>query len=74
MVRQVNWLLFDQPPQPLSLSVKLRYRQPGLPATVCPAENGRAVVSFDTPQAAAAPGQSAVFYDGDVVVGGGIIE
>jgi len=73
-VRQVNWIAFDQPPSQLSATVKLRYRQPGLPATVCPAGSGGAVISFETPQVAAAPGQSAVFYDGDTVVGGGIIE
>jgi tRNA-specific 2-thiouridylase len=40
---------------------------------VCVLEGDRAQVVFDTPQRAASPGQSVVFYDGDVVVGGGVI-
>ena len=43
------------------------------PCTVYPAPNGRVRVEFDEPQRAVTPGQSLVIYDGDVVVGGGII-
>lgn len=73
-VGQINWLAFDSPQEPLQLAVKLRYRQPELPATVSPLDRDRAEVCFPEPQPTAAPGQSAVFYDGDVVVGGGVIE
>ena len=73
-VKSVNWIALDEPPDCLALGVKLRYRQRELPASVSRTNEGRAVVSFSNPQAATAAGQSAVFYDGDVVVGGGIIE
>jgi tRNA-specific 2-thiouridylase len=45
-----------------------------MPATVSPIEENRALVEFDSPQWAPAPGQSAVFYNSNIVVGGGIIE
>lgn len=55
-------------------TVKIRYRHPGQVATVRTIENDRAVIEFDEPVRAAAPGQSAVFYDPDgYVIGGGII-
>ena len=71
-VKDVNWIAFEYPPAEQELSVKIRYRQEGLPATVS-SSGGGAIVTLSSPQAAAAPGQSAVFYDGDTVVGGGII-
>lgn len=73
-VGQVNWIAFDRPHGPLELTVNLRYRQPGSPAAVSCSEDGGVNLLFSTPQTMAAAGQSAVFYDGDVVVGGGIIE
>jgi len=73
-VRRVNWISFDEPPDSLELSVKIRYRQAEVPAIVSCRDDGGVIVSFSIPQTAAAPGQSAVFYDGDVVVGGGIID
>jgi tRNA-uridine 2-sulfurtransferase len=56
------------------VNVKLRYRQPELPATAIIENDGRAEIQLLEPQIGIAPGQSAVFYDGDVVLGGGIIE
>jgi tRNA-specific 2-thiouridylase len=53
--------------------VKIRYRTPASPATVTPSEDGRARVMFDELQRAITPGQAAVFYDGDEVIGGGAI-
>jgi len=73
-VKHVNWIAFERPPERLEVDVRLRYRHRALRATVSPAGDGRVVVSFATGGTTAAPGQSAVFYDGDVVVGGGIIE
>ena len=52
--------------------VRIRYRQPKVSATVT-RENGHVRVFFDVPQRGVAPGQSTVFYDGEKVLGGGII-
>jgi len=59
---------------PRRVDVKVRYRSMLVPAAIAPAEHGRISVHFDRPVAGVTPGQAAVFYDGDVVVGGGIIE
>jgi tRNA-specific 2-thiouridylase len=54
-------------------TVKIRYSHPGARATVTPSENGRARIGLHEPQRAVTPGQAAVIYDGDVVLGGGWI-
>jgi tRNA-specific 2-thiouridylase len=54
-------------------SIKVRYATPAAPATIRPDSDGRLQIQFQTPQRALSPGQSAVFYDGDRVLGGGII-
>lgn len=54
-------------------TVKIRYSHPGTRATVTPLEHGRARIQLHEPQKAVTPGQAAVIYDGDVVVGGGWI-
>jgi tRNA-specific 2-thiouridylase len=53
--------------------VKIRYNHPGTVATIMPLENERARVRLHQPQRAVTPGQAAVIYDDDVVVGGGWI-
>ena len=68
-----NWFPFDALTEPLHVMAKARYRHTPQPATVYPMEDGRAKVVFDEPQRAMTPGQSVVLYDGDTVVGGGII-
>ncbi|MFC1671904.1 tRNA 2-thiouridine(34) synthase MnmA [Planctomycetota bacterium] len=74
-VAQTNWIPFSSPSGPVHVGAKIRYRHPEIAATVERVGNGHSEVRFDEPQMiASAPGQSAVFYDGDVVVGGGIIE
>ncbi len=70
-VREVNWLGPAVPPQ--RLQVKLRSTQPAAAATVALGPDGTAVASFEAPQYGVAPGQAAVFYDGDRVMGGGWI-
>ncbi len=70
----VNWISGDVPPAFLRASAKIRYRHHEAPATVRPLATDRAEVVFDEPQTAITPGQAVVFYDGDVVVGGGWID
>jgi tRNA-specific 2-thiouridylase len=53
-------------------AVQIRYRHPPAPATIS-VDADRARVTFDAPERAPAPGQAAVFYDGEVVLGGGFI-
>lgn len=72
--RDVNLIPFDNLTAPMKVKVRVRYRQAAQPATIEQLDGGRIHVEFDTPQRAIAKGQSAVFYDGEYVVGGGIIE
>jgi len=73
-VRDLNWISVDSLSCPMRVTAKIRSTMIDTPATISPLEDGRVLVEFDEPQWAPAPGQSAVFYSGDVVVGGGIIE
>jgi tRNA-specific 2-thiouridylase len=73
LVEQVNWVSVAPPASPLSARVKIRYLHPGEEAIVEPLSDGRVSVHFCTPQRALTPGQSAVFYDGDRVLGGGLV-
>ena len=59
---------------PMRVKAKIRYRQRETDATVTPLPNGNVAVDFDAPQRAVTPGQTVVFYDGDIVVGGGTIK
>ncbi len=74
VAENVNWIKIDSLKEPMRVSVKARYKQKETPATIYPLENGAVRAEFDEPQRAISPGQSAVFYDGDYVVGGGIIK
>ncbi|MEO8431386.1 MAG: tRNA 2-thiouridine(34) synthase MnmA [Acidobacteriota bacterium] len=64
----------EAPPGAFRAGVRVRHRAPEVGATVEPAPGGSATVRFDVPVRAVAPGQSCVFYDGDVVIGGGVID
>jgi tRNA-specific 2-thiouridylase len=70
---RVNWIAFDNPPEPVRAEVRIRYRHNPAPATITPMNNGRARVVFDEPQRAITSGQATVFYRGDKVLGGGWI-
>jgi tRNA-specific 2-thiouridylase len=70
----VNWISIAPPPEPLRAQVKIRNKHVAAPATVTPAGPGRVEIRFDDPQRAVTPGQGAVFYSGDLVLGGGWIE
>lgn len=68
-----NWLPFPALTEPIKVTAKARYRHIPQPATVFPEENGNGRVVFDAPQRAITPGQTVVLYQGDMVVGSGII-
>ena len=68
-----NWIPFDAPPGPFDATVKIRYNHPGTLATISPLGNGRVKVKLHVPQRAITPGQAAVFYQEDIVLGGGWI-
>ena len=70
----LRFLSGETPGSPFRAEVRVRHRAPEVPATIFPREDGSARVVFDHPVRAVAPGQSCVFYRGDVVVGGGRIE
>jgi len=70
---EINWISGKEPDLPRDFQVKIRYRHEGVPARVMPPEKGHYRVCFQEPQLAVTPGQFAVFYDGDEVVGGGEI-
>jgi tRNA-specific 2-thiouridylase len=74
IVKDLNWIGMSAPRAPFSAGVKIRSTMGEMPATVSPVDENRVRVVFDSPQWAPAPGQSAVFYTGDVVAGGGVIE
>jgi tRNA-specific 2-thiouridylase len=74
IARDVNWLSTAPPSGPREAQVKIRYRHTEANAGLVPLPDGRVRVEFEVPQRAVAPGQAAVFYDGDVCLGGGWIE
>ncbi len=71
-VAGLNWLT-EPPLGPLNTAAQIRYRHKPAPCLLTPEPGSKASVVFETPQFAVAPGQSVVFYDGDRVLGGGII-
>jgi tRNA-specific 2-thiouridylase len=71
--RRVNLIAVDDLRQPMRVSVKIRHRHEPAAAMVERTGDDEILVTFDEPQRAITPGQAAVFYDGNVVVGGGWI-
>lgn len=72
-VEDLNWMSIEGLDAPMRVAAVARYRAEGASAVIEPAGEGRIRVVFDAPQRALTPGQAIVFYDGDVVVGGGTI-
>ena len=72
-VDRVNWVSISAPGKTIRAGVKIRARHSPAAATVIPLEGERVRMEFDQPQSAITPGQAAVFYDGDVLLGGGWI-
>ena len=74
MVENFNWISGEVPEGPVRCTAKTRYRMKDQPAVIYPLEGGGVKIVFDEPQRAITRGQSAVAYDGDVVLGGGVIK
>ncbi|MBU2863223.1 tRNA 2-thiouridine(34) synthase MnmA [Reinekea forsetii] len=70
----IYWVDEKEPELPITVFCKHRYRQPDQTCTLTKLENGQFQVDFEVPQRAITAGQSAVFYDGEVCLGGGVIE
>lgn len=70
----VNWIEGNSPDSPFEANVRIRYRHKEAPAKVSPLGGNRMQVHFDSPQSAVTPGQAAVVYNGDTLLGGGWIE
>ena len=69
----VNWII-DRPGSPIRAAAQIRHRHQPAPAAIQSIDDGRAEIVFDAPQIAITPGQAVVFYDEDLVVGGGWID
>ena len=72
-VTELHWISGEAPTAPIRCKAKVRYRQTEQWATVTPRGAADAELVFDEPQRAITPGQAAVFYDGDTVLGGGTL-
>jgi len=75
-VQRVNWVSIPAPNAPIRAEAQSRYRATPMGATIVPLndDSSRVKITFDEPQFGITPGQAAVWYDGDLLLGGGIIE
>ena len=74
LIKELNWTLGSAPSKEFRCAAKIRYRHREQPALASVQEDGTVLLTFDEPQRAATPGQAAVLYQGDVVLGGGVIK
>ena len=74
MVSQINWIAFERPAEPFEAAVQIRYNHAPTAALVEPLPDGGARVAFHEPETGVTPGQAAVFYHNDLLLGGGWIE
>jgi tRNA-specific 2-thiouridylase len=74
VVREVNWLVASEPAVGAELTVQIRHRARAVPGAIVRVSEGEVEVVLDEPASAISPGQSCVFYDGERVLGGGVIE
>ncbi|MER2473004.1 tRNA 2-thiouridine(34) synthase MnmA [Photorhabdus laumondii] len=74
IAQQLDWVDRETLTEKIHCVVKTRYRQQDIPCTVTPISEDKIEVHFANPVAAVTPGQSAVFYQGEVCLGGGVIE
>jgi tRNA-specific 2-thiouridylase len=71
---ELNWIALEKLERPIEVTAKIRYRHEEAPATVTPLDKDKVQVKFKEPQMAITPGQGVVFYNGDILVGGGTRE
>ena len=71
---EFNWVSMADPGRPFRAKARIRYQHQEQPAEIIPESDGTVTVVFDEPQRAITPGQTVVVYDGDIVIGGGIIK
>ncbi|MBW2021895.1 MAG: tRNA 2-thiouridine(34) synthase MnmA [Deltaproteobacteria bacterium] len=74
IVSELNYIAISSLSEPIEVTAKIRYKHKEAPAKLYPYGMAKALLIFNSPQRAVTPGQSAVFYSGDYVVGGGIID
>jgi tRNA-specific 2-thiouridylase len=74
IAKEINLMKFEKIEKPIKAKVKIRYKDSGAPATIEQIDESHIKVIFDQPKKSITPGQSAVFYDGNDVIGGGIIQ
>ncbi len=74
VVTNVNWIAFDNLDQEIDCEIKIRYQHIPQKGRISPLTEGQVMVKFNQPERAITPGQSAVFYQGEVVLGGGVID
>jgi len=70
---ELNWIA-ERPIQPIKARARIRYLHKEAEATIVPLDENRVHIKFQEPQMAISPGQAVVFYDGEVIIGGGTIE
>lgn len=73
-VSGINWIAIERLKKPTEYSARIRYKHQEAPALITPLEENRVRIEFKEPQKSIAPGQYALIYDGDIVVGGGVID
>jgi tRNA-specific 2-thiouridylase len=73
IAENLNWIAIPRPTYPIQVKAKIRYRHPEAEATVKPQDDYSVYVKFAEPQMAITPGQEVVFYEGDILIGGGTI-
>jgi len=71
---EINWQAIDKLTQEIEIIAQIRYLHKGAPAIISPLDDGRVKVRFREPQRAITPGQSVVFYQNNMIVGGGVID
>ncbi len=74
IAKEINLMKYEKLEKPVKSNVKIRYKDSGAPATIEQIDDSHVKVIFDEPKKSITPGQSAVFYEGDDVIGGGIIQ